>query len=54
MINKDIEKIDVEKTRNDNLLNIKMSALEKPNMFTLKEPYRIVLDFKETKCSVTS
>lgn len=44
-----IEKIDVEKTLNDNLLNIKMSALEKPNIFTLKEPYRIVLDFKETK-----
>ena len=44
-----IDKIDIEKTRNDNLLNVKMSTLEKPNIFTLKEPYRIVLDFKETK-----
>ena len=44
-----IEDIEVEKTRNDNLLNITMSRLEKPSIFTLKEPYRIVLDFTKTK-----
>ena len=44
-----IEDIEVEKTRNDNLLNITMSKLEKPSIFTLKEPYRIVLDFTKTK-----
>lgn len=44
-----IEGIDVEETANDNLLNIKLSEYEEPDIFTLKEPYRIVLDFKETK-----
>lgn len=41
--------IDVEETENDNLLNIKLSEYEEPNIFTLKEPFRIVLDFKQTK-----
>lgn len=44
-----IENIDVEETENDNLLNIKLSEYEEPDIFTLKEPYRIVLDFKQTK-----
>ncbi len=44
-----IEKIDVEETENDNLLNIKLSQYEEPDIFTLKEPFRIVLDFKQTK-----
>ena len=41
--------IDVEETENDNLLNIKLSEYEEPDIFTLKEPFRIVLDFKKTK-----
>ncbi len=41
--------IDVEETENDNLLNIKLSQYEEPDIFTLKEPFRIVLDFKQTK-----
>lgn len=47
--NGSIEGIDVEETENDNLLNIKLSEYEEPDIFTLKEPYRIVLDFKQTK-----
>lgn len=44
-----IESIDIEETENDNLLNIKLSEYEEPDIFTLKEPYRIVLDFKKAK-----
>lgn len=43
-----IEKIDVEETVNDNLLNVALSIYNEPEIFTLKEPYRIVLDLEKT------
>jgi len=44
-----IEKISLEETKNDNLLNVTMSSYTEPDIFTLKDPYRIVLDFKGYK-----
>lgn len=44
-----IEDILVKETIKDNQLIVKLSEYEKPNIFTLKEPYRIVLDFNKVK-----
>ena len=44
-----IESIDVKETFKDNQLVVKLSEYEKPDMFTLKEPFRIVLDFNKVK-----
>ncbi|MBR2476858.1 MAG: N-acetylmuramoyl-L-alanine amidase [Clostridia bacterium] len=44
-----IEDISVKETVRDNQLVVKLSEYEKPDIFTLKEPYRIVLDFNKVK-----
>jgi hypothetical protein len=44
-----MKKISVKETVADNQLIVKLSEYEKPDIFTLKEPYRIVLDFNKVK-----
>lgn len=43
-----ITKIDVEKTNNDNLLNVGIENYIEPSIFVLKNPYRIVVDIKDS------
>lgn len=44
-----LTKIELEQTPNDNLLNLAMSPYQEPAVSTLGDPFRIVLDFADTK-----
>lgn len=43
-----ITKIDVEKTDNDNLLNVSLENYIQPELLVLKNPYRIVVDIEDS------
>lgn len=43
-----ITKIDIEKTNNDNLLNVSLENYIQPEILVLKNPYRIVVDIENS------